>query len=171
MAVEYIVYCDELESRGRHFSNFYGGALVSSEHIEEVRTVLAAKKQALNLFGEVKWSKITVNYHKKYIDLIDCFFDLVAAGKVKIRIMFTQNIFRARRGLSRNQIDNQYTILYYYFIRHAFGLIHCPHSLAVPRCASIWMKCRCRRLNSGPFRTTSSGSLDGPNFGIKASNF
>ena len=53
--------------------------------IEEVRTILAAKKQALNLFGEVKWSKITVNYHKKYIDLIECFFDLIAASKVKIQ--------------------------------------------------------------------------------------
>lgn len=126
MATEYIIYCDELESKGRHFSNFYGGALVASDHIEEVRTVIAAKKKALNLFGEVKWSKITVNYHKKYIDLVDCFFDLIAACKVKIRIMFTQNIFRARRPLTREQIENQYAILYYYFIRHAFGLIHCP---------------------------------------------
>jgi hypothetical protein len=126
MTIEYIIYCDESESRGKHFSNFYGGALVSSEHIEEVRAILGAKKQALNLFGEVKWSKITVNYHKKYIELTDCFFDLVAAGKVKIRIMFTQNIFRVRKPLSRDQMDNQYAILYYYFIRHAFGLVHCP---------------------------------------------
>ncbi len=127
MALEYIIYCDESESRGRHFSNFYGGALVSSDHLDEVRAALNTKKLALNLFGEVKWSKITVNYHNKYIDLMDCFFDLIAEEKVKIRIMFTQNIFRARRPLSREQIENQYTILYYYFIRHAFGLVHCPH--------------------------------------------
>lgn len=130
MALEYIIYCDESESRGRHFSNFYGGAIVSSEHVDEIRAVLAAKKHSLNLFGEVKWSKITVNYHKKYIDLMDCFFDLIAAGKVKIRIMFTQNIFRARRQLNREQIENQYAILYYHFVRHAFGLIHCPHQAA-----------------------------------------
>lgn len=130
MALEYIIYGDESESKGKHFSNFYGGALVSSDDLEKVRTILAAKKQALNLFGEVKWSKITVNYHQKYIDLIDCFFDLVARDEVKIRIMFTQNIFRARKPLSRDQIANQYTILYYYFIRHAFGLVHCPHQSA-----------------------------------------
>jgi hypothetical protein len=102
MASEFIIYCDESESRGKHYSNFYGGALVTSDHVEEVRAVLAAKKKALNFMGEVKWSKITVNYHKKYIDLIDCVFDLVADGKLKLRIMFTQNIFRAR-GLTKEQ--------------------------------------------------------------------
>lgn len=122
---EYIIYCDESESRGRHYSNFYGGALVTSEHVDAVRTALAAKKHELNLFGEIKWSKITPNYRKKYIDLMDFFFDMIADGKVKIRIMFTQNIVRTRR-LTREQIKNQYAILYYFFIRHAFGLIYSP---------------------------------------------
>src|SRR5262245_38217951 len=125
MAKEYIIYCDESESKGRHFSNFYGGALVTSDHIDEVRTSLAAKKLELNLRGEVKWSKITPNYRKKYIDLMDFFFDLIEADKVKIRIMFTQNLMRPRH-LSREHIKNQYAILYYFFIRHAFGLIYCP---------------------------------------------
>jgi hypothetical protein len=125
MAREYIIYCDESESRGRHFSNFYGGALVTSEHIDSVRAALAAKKVELNLFGEIKWSKITVNYHKKYIDPMDFFFDLITADKVKIRIMFTQNIIRAR-NLTKEHIRNQYAILYYFFIRHAFGLIYSP---------------------------------------------
>jgi uncharacterized protein DUF3800 len=126
MALEYIIYCDESESKGRHFSNFYGGTLVSSEHIEEVQQVLAARKLELNLFGEIKWSKITPNYRKKYIDIIDTFFDLVAADKIKVRIMFTQTIMRAKK-LTKDHIRNQYAILYYFFIRHAFGLIYSPH--------------------------------------------
>ena len=125
MALEYIIYCDELESKGRHFSNFYGGALVTSEHINSVRAALAAKKLELNLFGEIKWSKITVNYRKKYIDLLDLFFDLIEANKIKIRIMFTQNIVQARQ-LTKEHIKNQYAILYYFFIRHAFGLMYSP---------------------------------------------
>ena len=36
-----------------------------------MRATLAAQKKALNFFGEVKWSKITVNYHRKYIDLMN----------------------------------------------------------------------------------------------------
>jgi hypothetical protein len=39
--------------------------------------------------------------------------------------MFTQNAMRPRR-LSLDHVDNQYAILYYYFIRHAFGLIYSP---------------------------------------------
>jgi hypothetical protein len=128
VTLEYIIYCDESESKGRHFSNFYGGALVSSEHIDQVRADLAEEKKRLNLFGEVKWSKITVNYSDKYISLLDCFFDLIKATKVKIRIMFTQNTVKAR-GLTKGHMKNQYAILYYFFIRHAFGLIYSPRIL------------------------------------------
>ena len=67
MAKEYIIYCDESESSGRHFSNFYGGALVTSDNIDAVRSALAAKKAELNLFDEVKWTKISVAYEEKYL--------------------------------------------------------------------------------------------------------
>jgi hypothetical protein len=110
MAMEYIIYSDESESKGRHFSNFYGGALVRSDDLDYVKDAIAKKKRDLNLFGEIKWSKITVAYHKKYIEMIDFFFDLVKKGKVKIRIMFTQNAMRPKR-LTRNHVDNQYAIL------------------------------------------------------------
>lgn len=125
MPKEYIIFCDESESKGRKFSNFYGGALVDSDNWDDVVKVLAAKKHELNLFGEVKWSKITVNYYKKYIDLMETFFDLIADDRVKLRVMFTQNATR-RGKLTREHFDNQYAILYYYFIRHAFGLRYSP---------------------------------------------
>jgi hypothetical protein len=73
----------------------------------------------------VKWSKITENYRDKYIELIDYFFDFIAEGKIKVRIMFTQNMFEAR-GLTTDQIESTYFILYYQFIKHAFGLLHHP---------------------------------------------
>ncbi len=91
MTKEYIIYCDESEDSGKHFSNFYGGALVRSEDIDEIRQILAAKKAELNFHGEVKWNKITSNYQDKYISLIDTFFDLIAADRIKVRVMFTQN--------------------------------------------------------------------------------
>lgn len=125
MPKEYIIYCDESETKGRIFSNFYGGALVDSDHITDVRDGLAKKKQDLHMFGEIKWSKISTNYHEKYIALMDFFFDLVREGKVKLRIMFTQNASRPKR-LTAEHIENQYAILYYHFIRHAFGLIYSP---------------------------------------------
>jgi hypothetical protein len=125
MPAEYIIYCDESETKGRKFSNFYGGALIDSDNVDAVRSALSAKKTELNFFGEVKWSKITVNYHEKYISLIDFFFDYVSNGYIKLRIMFTQNAIRPTR-LTDEHVANQYAILYYHFIRHAFGLRYSP---------------------------------------------
>ena len=124
MGSELVIYADESDQKGTYFSNFYGGALVRSEHIDEVRAVLAARKRELNLFGEVKWSKVTGNYLQKYADLIDTFFDLVEEDKVKIRVMFTQNANVPQR-LTPEQRENAYFRLYYQFIKHAFGLAFC----------------------------------------------
>ena len=121
MAAEYIIYCDELDEKGRHFSNFYGGALVRSEHLNEAVAALRACKAEQNLHRETKWTRITENYEKKYIALIDVFFDLVKADKVKVRIMFTQNTV-IPRGLNQRHVDEKYFILYYQFIKHGFGL-------------------------------------------------
>lgn len=125
MTKEYIIYCDESEERGKHFSNFYGGALIRSDHIEEVRRIIREKKRELNFHNEVKWTKVTLNYRDKYIDLMDCFFDLVRDDFVKIRIMFTQNT-HVPLNLSRKHVEEKYFILYYHFIKHAFGLKYSP---------------------------------------------
>jgi translation initiation factor IF-1 len=125
MPKEYIIYCDESEKSGRHFSNFYGGVLISSDHIDEVRSALAGKKVELNLFNEVKWTKITDQYEEKYKELMTFFFGLVRDGKIKVRIMFTQNTHVAL-NLSKRHKDESYFILYYMFLKHAFGLMHSP---------------------------------------------
>lgn len=125
MALQYIIYCDESEERGKHFSDFYGGVLIASHHIDEVRNRIAKAKADQNLFGEVKWTKITANYKDKYVRLLDEFFDLVAEGKIKVRIQFTKNTILPL-NLTRRHIDEKYFILYYQFIKHAFGLAHAP---------------------------------------------
>ena len=75
----------------QYFGNFYGGALVRSVDLHDVLYQIALKKASLHLKDEVKWTKITANYLVKYIELMDCFFDLIAEDKVKVRIMFTKN--------------------------------------------------------------------------------
>lgn len=121
MARELILYCDESDSSGKHFSNFYGGALVESPHLNEVRERLEACKIAQNLLGEVKWQKITEPYASKYMILATEIFNLVREGKLKIRIMFTQNYFSPTR-LTEDQRENGFFLLYYQFIKHAFGM-------------------------------------------------
>ncbi|MEX2616965.1 MAG: DUF3800 domain-containing protein [Alphaproteobacteria bacterium] len=125
MTKEYIIYCDESEDDGNLFSNFFGGALVRSDHIDHVRNSIAQKKNDLNFNGEIKWNKITENYESKYKEILDLFFDFVAQDIIKIRIMFTQNIHVAQ-NLTADHYDLKYFLLYYQFLKHAFGLSYSP---------------------------------------------
>ncbi|MGG6295966.1 DUF3800 domain-containing protein [Leptolyngbya sp. AN02str] len=123
MSKAYIIYCDESISEGRFFSNFYGGALVRSEDLFEVETILNQRKSELNLQKELKWSRVSSQYLEKYQDFINTYFDLIASNKIKIRVMFTQNRYKPT-GLSREQTQNSYFLLYYQFLKHAFGLLY-----------------------------------------------
>ena len=97
------------------------GALINLSDINLIENALNSKKQKLNLKGEIKWTKVTNNYLEKYIDMINLFFEFIKSGKIKVRIMFAQNAF-VSDGLTKKQTDNEYSILYYFFLKDAFGL-------------------------------------------------
>ncbi|MEN6521351.1 MAG: DUF3800 domain-containing protein [Armatimonadota bacterium] len=118
---EYIIFCDESDKKGKYFSNFYGGVLVGASQYQRITKSMNEKKNELNLFGEVKWSKVSERYLPKYQDLIKCFFEEVAVNNLKVRIMFSQNAWQPT-GLTREDIELQYFKLYYQFIKHGFGL-------------------------------------------------
>jgi len=134
MAKEAIIYADESENRGKYFSNFFGGALVLSTDLATVVGQLNTAKDELNLHKEIKWSRVTKNYLDKYKAMMDVFFDLIMAGQIKVRIMFTANR-HVPQGLTAEQHYNKYFLLYYQFLKHAFGLQY-----AAPRGEPI----RCR---------------------------
>lgn len=121
MSREYIIYADESVVKGKYYSNFYGGLLVRSSDLEEVVSVLDKEKQDQNLYKELKWQKVTGNYLEKYKSVMNTFFGLVEQDKVKIRIMFTQNRFEPT-NLEDYHYEHEYFLLYYQFIKHAFGL-------------------------------------------------
>lgn len=121
MSRQLVIYCDESDISGKHFGNFYGGLLVEGHRLAEAETRIRARCEMLNLRNEVKWQKISEAYADKYIAVVDEIFDLVEAGDVKLRIMFTQNYYAAPR-LSKIQREDGFFILYYQFIKHAFGL-------------------------------------------------
>jgi hypothetical protein len=123
LSLEYIIYTDESDKRGRYFSNFYGGVLVRSYDLPGVVGRLETCKSRLFLRGEVKWQKVTKTYLEKYEQTIDAFFDEVAADRMKVRIMFTNNQY-VPQGLNAEQRKNEYHLLYYQFIKHSFGLQH-----------------------------------------------
>jgi Protein of unknown function (DUF3800) len=124
---EYIIFCDESDVAGKYYSNFYGGLIVGSSQYEQITARLNAEKQNLNLFGEVKWSKVTEKYLVKYQTLIQLFFHEVRAKHIRVRIMFRQNAHVAI-GLTKDQIEGAYFRLYYQFIKNAFGLACRQHA-------------------------------------------
>lgn len=54
---------------------------------------------------------------------MDAFFDLVCESKIKARIMFTQNRHVAQ-SLGEYHRSHEYHLLYFQFLKHAFGLTH-----------------------------------------------
>lgn len=125
----YTIYLDESSKKGRYYSNFYGGALVRSSDREAIEKELIGKAFELNLHNELKWTRVTANYLEKYQEFVRFFFGFVASGRVKVRIMFCQNFYRPV-GLTSEQIDLGYFLLYYQMIKHAFGFQHCnPNTL------------------------------------------
>jgi len=102
---------------------FLGGCVVSSRDWQLITDELNAKKRELNLYGEVKWSKVTKNYLNKYIELVDLFFSFIKTGKVKIRIMF-QNNKDEQSECDTERPSDRYLRQYYLFIKNAFGLKH-----------------------------------------------
>lgn len=118
---EYVIWCDESIKKGQFYSDFYGGILVRSNHLKEVNDTFFTLKQKLNYPNEVKWQKITSNYLDVYLSFVDALFDLIAADKVKIRIMFRQSAIEPK-NLTALQKEHSFHLLYYQFIKHAFGL-------------------------------------------------
>lgn len=125
----YIIYADESDKKGRYYSNFFGGVLLSASDQQLISSLLNEKKAALGLQREVKWQYVDAACTDRYAEFIKYYFEFVATSRLKVRIMFTQNM-HVPVGLQRRHYEEQYFLLYYQFIKHAFGLVHCnPNAL------------------------------------------
>ncbi|MCU0328220.1 MAG: DUF3800 domain-containing protein [Chitinophagales bacterium] len=107
--------------KGTHYSNFYGGAMINAKDFKLITDVLEEKRICSIKTSELKWQKIDKVNYLAYIDAMDTFFDFIQAGKIKIRIMFTNNRY-TKPDFDNEQLSNQYLKLYYQFIKHTFGL-------------------------------------------------
>jgi len=118
---EYIIFCDESEQKGNYYSNFFGGLIVGSSQYQLIKQKIERIKCELNIFGEMKWEKVTELYLERYSKVISILFEEIIKGNIRIRIMFRQNAY-VPSGLTAEQIENEYFLLYYQFIKNAFGL-------------------------------------------------
>jgi hypothetical protein len=129
---EYVIFCDESDRRGKFYSNFYGGVRVPASFLNVTNAALAARKRQLGLTSEIKWEKVDLGVVERYEQFLHAFFDEIAAGRIFMRVMFTQNA-RVPVGLSPEQSADSYYLLYYQFLKHGFGLAHIPTHSSPPR--------------------------------------
>ena len=121
--MEFIIYSDESVSKGEFYSDFFGGALVTSNDWNVINSAIETKKHELNLFGEIKWTKVSVHYLEKYKRMMDVFFSFIKQNRIKLRIMFRESS-QIPQKQGPYSAANKYHVLYYQFIKHAFGLIY-----------------------------------------------
>lgn len=121
--MEYIIYFDESVQDGKYYTDFFGGVLVRNIDYDIIREALDTKKDNLNLKGEIKWIKVTENYLDKYKQMMDLFFSFIKENRLKVRIMFRATA-QTPSHLSPEQVHNRYALLYYQFVKNAFGLIY-----------------------------------------------
>ena len=120
----YIIYADESDKKGKYYSNFFGGVLLSAADQQQINQELNVVKAELGLNHEIKWQHVDQSCYERYIEFAKHYFGYVAASRLKVRIMFTQNM-RVPKNLVQRHRDDQYFLLYYQFIKHAFGLKYC----------------------------------------------
>lgn len=118
----FYIFCDESLKKGKYYSNFYGGVLIDKSEFEKVKNAITSKVQDLQIENsELKWGNVNTYKLQQYKEIIDVFFEFVKANVIKVRIMFTDNRFIAK-SLTKEHHENQYHILYYHFLKLAFGL-------------------------------------------------
>jgi len=115
------IWLDESDKHGTYYSNFYGGLLVTSEHKAEVLKRMAVIKQCLGIIDEIKWQKVNAYHYDKYVRLADELFAMGKEGLLKMRIFFRHNQYEPE--LTAEKRKEEYPILYYQFIKYAFGLV------------------------------------------------
>lgn len=122
------IWLDESDRHGEFYSNFYGGILVSSKHYREVMERMRSIVIEVGINDEIKWQKVNEYHYEKYLRVVDELFDLAKEGKLKIRIFFRHNQFTASR-LTSDEKKADYQMLYYQFIKFAFGLPYADEDL------------------------------------------
>lgn len=121
MSNGFYIFCDESVKKDKLYSNFYGGVILDKKDFESANNVLLSKKLDLLMEdSELKWQNINAYRVKEYCEMMDVFFEFIKLGVIKARIMFTDNRFLPR-NITEIHRENEYHLLYYQFVKHAFG--------------------------------------------------
>lgn len=120
MAKRLYIYCDESVLNGSRYKDFYGGLLVEADKAKAISDSFETVKTEIGT-SELKWQKITVRNYEQYVKLVRLIFSYISKNELKIRIFFSktrQNYVK----YDQYQRERKYHLLYFQFLKHAFGL-------------------------------------------------
>ncbi|MFW6065931.1 MAG: hypothetical protein ACOC9S_03845 [Planctomycetota bacterium] len=123
----YVLYCDEAfnSQSALRYHHYYGGALIEEHLQQDVEKRLDEAARSAGLAGEIKWQKVDQRSEDPYMAFAQAFFDELAAGYFKLRVMFLDKYLRPADVIRKSRRDEYFT-LYYTFITRAFGLADAP---------------------------------------------
>lgn len=122
----YLIYLDESDKEGPYYSNFYGGIILDNDVLDEFNSRITAIVSDTPIAKEeIKWQKVNALTLPIYTKIIDELFQMLAEGKARIRIFFRHNRHKTIFLTPEDKRD-EYTKLYYQFIKHAFGFSEAP---------------------------------------------
>ncbi len=126
------IWLDESTKEGEFYSNFYGGIMIDSRNLNDVLYIMKRSVDENGLSGhEIKWQKVNENHFESYKKVVDTIFDLLQNGLIKMRIFFRSNQYNAV-GLTKEQKIKAYQMLYYQFVKSAFGLKFANSDMSKP---------------------------------------
>ena len=115
------IWLDESDKHGVYYSNFYGGILIESKNVTNVLSRMEGICNTVGIIDEIKWQKVNAFHFDKYVKIIDELFNMGKEGLLKIRIFFRHNQYEPE--LTHEKRKEEYPVLYYQFIKYAFGLV------------------------------------------------
>lgn len=116
------LWLDESDKHGVYYSNFYGGILIESKNVEEVLYRMESIRNAAGIIDEIKWQKVNAYHFERYVQIVDELFKMGKEGLLKVRLFFRHNQYEP--DITPQQRRADYPVLYYQFIKYAFGLVY-----------------------------------------------
>ena len=118
----YILFCDEAfnSQRDLRYHHYYGGLLIDERFVDQLERTLDRLARSSGLSGELKWGKVDARSAEAYMEVAAGFFDELAQGYFRVRVLFLDRYLRPSNLIKRSR-QEQFFTLYYLFVTRAFG--------------------------------------------------
>lgn len=114
------VYCDEsgleaLTKKEQHPFTAIGGIWLPEEYRETLKESIKGIKAKHNVYGELKWKKVSPSYFELYKDLFDYFFQ---AEYIRFRVIIIESVKVDNIRFNKTDAELGFYKFYYQLLHH-----------------------------------------------------